>query len=203
MSAQLQLELETAAFEAARGDAAFVCFFEDERPLRGSAGRADWRLCGWLSTLIAQGRLTGARGEAVLVPTGGGLRAPILIGLGVGRRSDFDERVWAQAVREVARRSLLLSARSVALALPPASQTLGLRQRVEGLVRGAAAALAEKPGELRLRLVAEPEEAPRVFELLRGMRLRALPDSVSVHVATEGARLSRSRAVPPSPYPGP
>src|SRR5262249_59539619 len=63
----LFLELSALAAEQAKVDCLVVAFFSDERPLRESAGRADWRLCGRLSQLLAAGRLTGRRGEAVLV----------------------------------------------------------------------------------------------------------------------------------------
>ena len=55
-------------------DLAVVFFFEEERPLRGAAAYADWRLCGALSRLIQRGKLAGRFGEAALVPTSGGLR---------------------------------------------------------------------------------------------------------------------------------
>jgi len=183
VSSTLSLEIETAAFEAARGDAAFVFFFEDERPLRGSAGRADWRLCGWLSALLERGRLGGARGEAALIPTGGGLRAPLLVALGLGPRGAFDEAAWAGAAAEVVRRSLALRVGSAVLAPPTAAGRLGLRQRIDGLVQGAAGALAERPGALLLRLVASAEEAPRAAELLRGLRPRQLPASVTLRLS--------------------
>lgn len=182
MSSTLSLEIETAAFEAARGDAACVFFFEDERPLRGSAGRADWRLCGWLSTLLEQGRLCGRRGEAALIPTGGGLRTPLLVALGLGRRSEFDEAAWTAAAEELVRRCLALRVTSVVLA-PPETAGLGLRQRLEGLVHGAARGLAERPGAVRVRLLASDDEAARVAELLRGLRPRQLPASVTLRLS--------------------
>ena len=36
--------------------------FASELPLRGTAGRADWRLCGWLSDLARRDQLTGSEG---------------------------------------------------------------------------------------------------------------------------------------------
>jgi hypothetical protein len=84
VSAALAIELETGPIERARADLAIVCFASTDRPLRGAAGRADWRLCGRLSKLIAQGRVAGHAGEAVLLPGGGGLRAPLLLALGLG-----------------------------------------------------------------------------------------------------------------------
>ena len=63
-----------------------LCLFiaEDERPLTGLAGLADWRLSGKLSRLLRQGVLTGAAGEAVLTPPGSrlGFRKLFVFGLG-------------------------------------------------------------------------------------------------------------------------
>ena len=74
MSAGLVIELDTGPIERARVDLVIVGFATTDRPLRGAAGQADWRLCGRLSKLIAAGR-RGSRREAVLLPGGGGLRA--------------------------------------------------------------------------------------------------------------------------------
>ena len=72
MSATLTVELDPGPVERTHADVVVVFFFDSDRPLRGGAGRADWRLCGQLSRLILAGKLTGARGDAVLMPTGGG-----------------------------------------------------------------------------------------------------------------------------------
>ena len=177
---------------------ALVFFFENERPLRGSAGRADWRLCGRLSALIAAGRLSGAQGQAALIPATGGLRAPILVAVGAGARDAFDEEVWCGLARDLVGRGLRLRARSIALPLPPPGSGLGLRPRLEGVVRAAALALDEPPraAELRLRVICSREEQVRSAELLRTLRPRGLPESVRLrfspgpdrHLETDGTR---------------
>ena len=87
MSRALAVDVDHVALERAPADLAVVPLFEQERPLRGGAGRADWRLCGKLSALIAAQRLTGASGEAALLASFGGLRAPLLLVLGAGPRA--------------------------------------------------------------------------------------------------------------------
>ena len=79
-----QLGLAPGPIERVRADVAVVPLFANERPLRAAAGRVDWRLCGRLSHLFAAGRLAGAVGEAVLIPGGGGISAPRILGLGAG-----------------------------------------------------------------------------------------------------------------------
>jgi Cytosol aminopeptidase family, N-terminal domain len=63
-----------------------LCLFvsEDERPLRGAAGFADWRLCGQLSRLLVDGFFRGTRGESLLLPSNGRIGAPRLVVLGLG-----------------------------------------------------------------------------------------------------------------------
>lgn len=81
------------------GDALILTFFSDERPLRGAAGLADWRLCGRLSRLIRTQRLTGKRGETLLLPPGRRLPWKRIMVFGLGDSSRFDEDVYRQHVR--------------------------------------------------------------------------------------------------------
>jgi hypothetical protein len=63
-----------------------LCLFvsEDERPLGGAAGYADWRLCGQLSRLLLDGFFRGARGESMLLPSSGRIGPRRLVVLGLG-----------------------------------------------------------------------------------------------------------------------
>ena len=64
------LPLDLARWDEAPHDALLLPIFSDERPLRGAAGLADWRLCGRLTRLLKRSRLSGARGETLLLPPG-------------------------------------------------------------------------------------------------------------------------------------
>jgi hypothetical protein len=89
----------------ARPELLVAPFFADERPLRGAAGLADWRLCGRLSRLLAAGRVGGAFGEATLLP-GQKLAFPRVVLFGLGPSDGFDEprfRAASRAIRELAR----------------------------------------------------------------------------------------------------
>lgn len=99
------------------GDALVIPIWSDIRPLRGVAGLLDWRLCGRLSQLLRDGRVSGAPREKLLLVTG---RIPWkrLLVLGLGASVDFDEHAFRdgclcglQALRGIA-------ARNVAIALP-------------------------------------------------------------------------------------
>lgn len=83
----LRIDVETRPFERVESDVAVAGLFADDRPLRGGVARADWRLCGLLSQLVDEGRITGRDGECVLVPAAGRLRAPRLFVMGMGPRT--------------------------------------------------------------------------------------------------------------------
>jgi hypothetical protein len=208
VTAQLVLSLAADSIERVEADVAVVTFFRDDRPLRGSASRVDWRLCGRLSRLLRAERFAGDSGEAALFPTRGGLRAPMLIAAGLGARAAFDRARCRSAAREAVDRALKLRAGVLTLALLEAgAQALDLDARMEGVLHGALSAPAAGPSGpsrgLALRLVAAPEERPGVLDWLRSSRQRGLPAGVELELpsasrprpdaASRGAeRLSRS-----------
>ena len=61
----VEIVLTARPLERVDSEIAVAGFFTDERPLRGGAARADWRLCGGLSRRIENGDLSGKSGEAV------------------------------------------------------------------------------------------------------------------------------------------
>ncbi|MEM7408961.1 MAG: M17 family peptidase N-terminal domain-containing protein [Myxococcota bacterium] len=122
------LAVASTSIERVRGDLVVIPLFSDERPLRAAAGRVDWRLCGHLSRLFADGTLSGEAGEAVLIPGGGGLRAPRVMGLGVGtRRALADSAAWTAWAKDALGRSQRLGARRIALALPECREAVAER----------------------------------------------------------------------------
>jgi len=206
VSAALGLELEGRPLERVRAELAVVAFFEGERPLRGSAGRADWRLCGALSELLARGRLLGARGEAVLVTSDGALRAPRVVALGLGAREAFSLALAEALGRDAVGRAVDLGAASAVLALlevGPGGASPGAR--IEALVCGAARAVAERDAEIHLRVLVRADELAEVREALRRVRPAGLPRPVALRLpaparpAPSGAAPSGRRSSPPPP----
>ncbi len=188
MSATLTIDLDPGPIERTGADVVIVTFFQEERPLRGSAGRADWRICGRLSQLLAAGEVEGLRGEALLMPTRGGLRAPLLVAVGLGRREEFRSDDWEATARDTVERGLNLGASVLALPMPDLGRNtsdFAVLQRVEAVVAGAARALSSpirSGAEMRLRLVAPRDQAERMGKALRNARPRGIPSSVAVRL---------------------
>jgi hypothetical protein len=99
------------------GDALVVPIWSDVRPLRGAAGLLDWRLCGRLSQMIRDGRLSGTPGEKLLHMTG---RLPWkrVLFLGIGESAEFTPTTFVTAVEGALEALRGLGALSMAIALP-------------------------------------------------------------------------------------
>jgi len=159
MTTRLTLGLVGDAFERAAADLAVAGLFYEELPLRGGAGRIDWRLCGLVSELLADGRIHGHRDEALLMPSEGRMRAPRVMLVGLGRRADYRSPQVAESMRSVMLRAVGLGVSS--LALPP----LGVAPFLRGFVDGCGA--GSRPVQLHLIL---PDER-------HSLALRALQDA--------------------------
>jgi hypothetical protein len=68
------LPLDLARWDETARDCLALPVFKDDRPLRGAAGLADWRLCGKLSRLLKANRASAEAGETILLPPGRRLR---------------------------------------------------------------------------------------------------------------------------------
>jgi hypothetical protein len=179
VSGRLRVALAGGPLERLAVDVAVVGVLSDERPLQGCAGRADWRLCGRLSALLDQGRLRGEVGEAALLPSTGGIRAPLVLALGHGQHEGLDGARCRAIARDAVARALDL--RAATLALPVVESVSGapaLEVRLGELLAGAFEAWAQDRPELALEIVAAAEEAPAVAEFLRAAR--DLPEGVEV-----------------------
>ena len=87
------LPLDLARWDEAARDCLVLPVFKDDRPLRGAAGLADWRLCGRLSRLITGSKASAAQGETLLLPPGRRLRFSRLLWFGLGDAKGYsDER---------------------------------------------------------------------------------------------------------------
>jgi leucyl aminopeptidase len=115
-------EIGLAGLDALEGVDALCLFVgEDDRPLPGSAGFVDWRLCGALSRLLQAGFFTGAQDDSLLMPADGRFPVPRIFAIGLGRRQTLDASSLGQVLAHAAH--VLSKARmdSVALEIPSVS----------------------------------------------------------------------------------
>lgn len=157
MTAFVQVRIETSPFERIETDLAVAGFFFDERPLRGAAGRADWRLCGIVSDLVSAGKLRGKVGETVLAPSFGRLAAERVLLQGLGRRSSFRAARARTTGAAAVSCGIGLGATRVALAAPLLG-TGQLARHANALLEGALDAVRETDSELVLSLVVPPDD---------------------------------------------
>ncbi|MCL4235930.1 MAG: hypothetical protein KJ042_15575 [Deltaproteobacteria bacterium] len=101
-------------------DAVVVSFFHDERPLKGHMGLADWRLCGMLSRFILDGRIDGGLGEKILFPMNHRMKCRRVLAIGLGAKTEFDDRSFATSCRLIADTLFRLQIAEFALSLPGA-----------------------------------------------------------------------------------
>lgn len=87
------IPLDLARWDESARDCLVLPVFKDDRPLRGAAGLADWRLCGRLSRLIKGDRASADAGETMMLPPGRRLRFARLLWFGLGDAKGYsDER---------------------------------------------------------------------------------------------------------------
>ena len=148
---RLQLSLFPGSVTDAPADTVVALIPEDERPLRGDAGRVDWRLCGRISDQLSSGYASGAAGETVLLPAGRPLRAPrlLLVGLGPSRRL-AQGRPLLRAMRLAADRLLSLRSPAALLAWPG---SIDFEADASSLVRGLVHGLQTAPEDSLLHVI--------------------------------------------------
>ncbi len=192
MTASVIVELDANPLERVTADLVVVGFSPDDRPLRGSAGRADWRLCGELWRLVTSRRLNGMLGHAALLSSAGSLRAPLLLVLGLGHRAELAIEPWRDLGRDVVRRALDLRVNRVALGLVSDAAKFG-PEGTRALFGGALVAAAERGAGLRLAIVGEGAAA-RLAEL-RPLERAEQPAGASLRLPEAP---KKSTEVPPS-----
>jgi hypothetical protein len=97
-----------------------LCLFvgEDDRPLPGSAGYVDWRLCGALSRVLQSGFFVGARDDSLLLPTDGRFTVPRIFVIGLGRRKGLDASSLGEALANAGQVLSRAKVEAVALEIP-------------------------------------------------------------------------------------
>jgi hypothetical protein len=107
-----------ASLDRLRADVLVLNLFEEERPLRGTAGYCDWRLCGRISELILENAFGCHRGEVLLTNTGRHIGAERVLLFGQGMRNQFDRTSFVQTADLILRVLQKACFTNVALDLP-------------------------------------------------------------------------------------
>ncbi len=115
---KLNVTFETghpAKLEGLEGAVAVV--FQDERPVQGVAVRADWRLNGFLSRLLMDGRFAGEQGDWLLLHTQGRLPYTRLFLVGMGRKNEREIATSKRALAGIASKVALAGVHAFAIDL--------------------------------------------------------------------------------------
>jgi hypothetical protein len=109
---------ELGQIDALRCEALALPFFSDERPLRGALGLLDWRMCGFVSRMLASGKIEGSPLETILIPGRPKLSMDKLFLFGLGPLSAFDPPLLERGICHMLDVLARARVRSTALVLP-------------------------------------------------------------------------------------
>lgn len=159
------LSLDLARWDETARDCLALPVFKDDRPLRGAAGLADWRLCGRLSRLIKASRASAEAGETILLPPGRRLRFRRLLWFGLGDARGYSDDRFRKDLAWILDVVTKAGATDWSLQMPGrASGLIGARRAIEILL--------EEPrfSEQPLTLLEDPAGQKDIAELLRAQR---------------------------------
>jgi hypothetical protein len=166
MAARLSiLAADLAKWDEAQRDTLLLPIFEDERPLRGAAGLADWRLCGRLSRLVKGNRATAEAGETLLLPPGRRLRFSRILWFGLGDAKGYTDERFRHDLAWILEVVTAAGVADWALQAPGrASGLIGARRAVEIMLEDPT--LVDQP----VTLLEDPAGQKDIAELLRQSR---------------------------------
>ena len=159
------LPLDLARWDETARDTLVLPVFKDDRPLRGAAGLADWRLCGRLSRLLKSNRATAEAGETMMLPPGRRLKFKRVMWFGLGDAKGYtDDRfrkdlAWILGVVTQAG-----AADWVVQAPGRASGLIGARRALEIILEEGTL------GDQAITLLEDPAGQKDIAELLRSQR---------------------------------
>lgn len=159
------LPLDLARWDEAERDCLVLPVFKDDRPLRGAAGLADWRLCGRLSRLIKTNRASADAGETILLPPGRRLRFKRMLWFGLGDAKGYTDDRFRKDLAWMLGVVTRAGVTDWALQMPGrASGLIGARRAVEIVLEDQL--LVDQP----ITLLEDPAGQKDIAELLRSQR---------------------------------
>jgi hypothetical protein len=159
------LPLDLARWDETARDCLVLPVFRDDRPLRGAAGLADWRLCGRLSRLLKSSRATAEQGETMMLPPGRRLRFKRVLWFGLGDAKGYSDDRLRKDLMWIADVVNKAGASDWAVQAPGRSSGLiGARRAVEVILEEATLA------SQAITLLEDPSGQKDIAELLRSQR---------------------------------
>ena len=159
------LPLDLARWDETPRDTLVLPVFKDDRPLRGAAGLADWRLCGRLSRLLKSNRATAEAGETMMLPPGRRLKFKRVMWFGLGDAKGYTDDRFRKDLAWILGVVTQAGATDWALQAPGrASGLIGARRAVEIILEDG------KLGEQPVTLLEDPAGQKDIAELLRSQR---------------------------------
>ncbi|HEY5950104.1 MAG TPA: M17 family peptidase N-terminal domain-containing protein [Kofleriaceae bacterium] len=159
------LPLDLARWDETARDCLVLPVFRDDRPLRGAAGLADWRLCGRLSRLLKTNRATAEQGETMMLPPGRRLRFKRVLWFGLGDAKAYTDDRLRKDLTWIAEVVKNAGVTDWAVQAPGrASGLIGARRAVEVILEDST--LAAQP----ITLLEDPAGQKDIAELLRSQR---------------------------------
>ena len=97
-----------------------LCLFvaEDERPLKGTAGYVDWRMCGALSQVLLDRFFIGSAGDCLLIPSDGRIAMSRIFAIGIGNSEGFGHDSLLRTMGDAGRMLSRALVQTVALEIP-------------------------------------------------------------------------------------
>ncbi len=162
------LPLDLTRWDEIARDALVLPVFKDDRPLRGAAGLADWRMCGRLSKLLKLQRAGAEAGETLIMPPGRRLRFSRILWFGLGEAKGYSEERFKKDVKWIMDVAKTAGVTDWALQMPGrASGLIGARRAIEIILED------KLLDDQSVTLLEDPAGQKDIAELLRRQNARA------------------------------
>jgi hypothetical protein len=159
------MPLDLARWDESKRDALVLPVFKDDRPLRGAAGLADWRMCGRLSRLVKANKANGDAGETLMLPPGRRLKFSRLMWFGLGDAKGYSDERFRKDVKWIVDVVTKAGVKDWALQMPGrASGVIGARRAIEIVLDEDI--LVDQP----VAILEDPAGQKDIAELLRSQR---------------------------------
>ena len=159
------LPLDLGRWDEAKRDCLVLPVFKDDRPLRGAAGLADWRMCGRLSRLLKSNKATGDAGETMLLPPGRRLPFSKILWFGLGDAKGYSDERFRKDLARILGVVIGAGVTEWAFQAPGrASGLIGARRAIEIMLED------QLLTDQSITLIEDPAGQKDMTELLRSQR---------------------------------